>query len=102
MAEEEKLAENKEEEAKSAEAKIEPVVEEKKAEPAVRTEYKPTDYEYKSWSSGRADIPEGWERCPEYPDVIRRLKVATHKPEEPAAEAISPKLDGKGHCGCCH
>jgi len=32
------------------------------------------DYEYKSWSSGRSDIPEGWERVPGK-DLIRRLKV---------------------------
>jgi len=107
MSEEEKLAENKEE-VKPAEAKVETVKEEKKAPAEVNKEYKRTDYEYKSWSSGRA-VLEGWERCPGYPDVIRRLKVAPPKPEEPAAETkpaepvetSSSKGDKKGQCGCC-
>ena len=39
-----------------------------------KTEYKPTDYEYKSWSSG-VPVPDGWERCPGYAELIRRLKM---------------------------
>jgi hypothetical protein len=67
------------------ETKAETVKEEKNAEAEVKTEYKPTDYEYKSWSCG-VPVPDGWERCPGYADVIRRLKVALPKTEDTPAE----------------
>ncbi|MFC1874783.1 hypothetical protein ACFLY3_01320 [Chloroflexota bacterium] len=69
MTDEDKLEGKKEEEA----------VETDKAEG--KTEYKHFDYEYKSWSSGVA-VPDGWERCPGYADVIRRLKPVPSKPED--------------------
>jgi len=48
--------------------------------------HKRTDYEYKSWSSG-VPVPDGWERCPGYADVVRRLKVAPPVIEDNPAEA---------------
>jgi hypothetical protein len=85
MADEEKLEENKEEEQK-LEVKSETVKEEKKEETEKKVEYKRTDYQYKSCSRG-APVPEGWERCPGYPDVIRRLKPELLQPKEPIVEA---------------
>ena len=96
------------------ETKVETVKEEKKVEAEVKTEYKLTDYEYKGWSGG-VPVPEGWERCPGYADVIRRLKVAPPKTEDTHAEtetrdtacqkttkdnACESWVPPKG--GCCH
>jgi hypothetical protein len=50
-----------------------------------KTEYKRSDYEYKSWSGG-VPAPDGWEKCPGYADVIRRLKPVTSKPEDKPVE----------------
>ena len=39
------------------------------------SQYKLSDYEYKSWSYG-VPVPDGWERCPgDKVDVVRRLKA---------------------------
>jgi len=64
-----------------------PEVDDTKTEPVEqKTEYKRTDYEYKSWSRGIA-VPDGWERCQDHADVIRRLKVVQPKVEASPAEA---------------
>jgi len=98
-------------EAKAVEAKSEMVKEEKKVATEVKTEYKRTDYEYKSWSGG-VSVPEGWERCPGYVDVIRRLKVAPPKIEgtpakSEAKDTAKAKDDSRESWnspqgGCCH
>lgn len=80
MSDEENLEEKKEE-GEAVEAKPKAVKEEKKGETEVNTEHKRSDYEYKSWSFG-IPVPEGWERCLGYNDVIRRLKAEPPKPEE--------------------
>mgnify|MGYP001046307454 CR=1 FL=1 len=80
MSDEENLEEKKEE-SEVVEAKSEAVKEEKKGEAEVKTEHKRSNYEYKSWSFG-VPVPGGWERCPGYDDVIRRLKVEPPKPEK--------------------
>lgn len=54
-----------------------------------KKEYNRSDYEYKSWSGG-VPAPDGWERCPGYNDVIRRLKPVSPNPEA-KADKISPK-----------
>ena len=85
MTEENKIEGKKEEEAVETKAGISAekaetaAVETDKAEG--KTEYKHFDYEYKSWSGG-VSVPDGWERCPGYTDVIRRLKPVPSKPED--------------------
>ncbi|MCJ7768945.1 MAG: hypothetical protein MUO92_00490 [Dehalococcoidales bacterium] len=79
-----------------------------------KTEYKHSDYEYKSWSGG-VSVPDGWERCLGYADVIRRLKPLPSKPEdtpvktktkaascqkEAKDDTFKPLGPPKG--GCCH
>ena len=66
------------------EAQAEMAKEEKKVEAEAGVVRKPTDYEYKSWSSG-VPTPDGWEKCPGYDDVIRRVK-----PELQAGQATAP------------
>jgi hypothetical protein len=88
MTNEEKLEEKKEGEI--VEAKLKSV----KEETEKKIEYKRTDYEYKSCSRG-APVPEGWERCPGYPDVVRRLKPELLQPKEPPAET-KPKEVAEG------
>ena len=118
MIEENELEGKKEEEAVETKAGISAekagtaAVETDKAEG--KTEYKRSDYEYKSWSSGVA-VPDGWERCPGYTDVIRRLKPSVLKPEDTPVECKAeetvcqiketkddqkPSSPPRG--GCCH
>jgi hypothetical protein len=85
MTEEQKLEEETVEKTEKVETAA---VETEKAEQ--KTEYKHTDYEYKSWSSGVPTTPDGWERCPGYSDVIRRLKPVSPKPEDKPAKT-TPK-----------
>jgi len=56
--------------------------------PEKKTEYKRSDYEYKSWSGG-VSAPDGWERCAGYTDVIRRLKPVSPKPEDKPAKTTA-------------
>ncbi len=79
-----------------------------------KVEYKRSDYEYKSWSAGVA-VPDGWERCAGYADVIRRLKpVAPETEDKPvnatikntscekkAKDNIFAEPWNKPHGGCC-
>ena len=84
------------------------VEEEKKAEAKEGDKPKRFAYEYKSWSLGLS-VPEGWERCPGYDDVIRRLKVEPPEAEDIPAETESAEVvdeaprkeDNKGQCSCC-
>ena len=117
MTEENKLEDKKEEAVEtkagiSAEKTETAAVETDKAEG--KTEYKHSDYEYKSWSGG-VSVPDGWERCPGYADVIRRLKPAPSKPEDTPVKTEmkatscqkEAKEDGlepwnKPQGGCCH
>ena len=85
MTEENKLEGKKEEEAVETKAGISAAKAETAAvetdEAEGKTEYKHSDYEYKSWSGGLS-VPDDWERCPGYADVIRRLKPVPLKPED--------------------
>lgn len=78
MTEEQELEGKKEEDTVETEADMSA---EKAEAPEKKTEYKLSDYEYKSCSGG-APVPDGWERCPGYTDVIRRLKPAPPKTED--------------------
>ncbi len=79
-----------------------------------KKEYKHSDYEYKSLSSG-VSVPDGWERCPGYADVIRRLKPVPSKPVDTPVKtktkAASCQKEAKDDTlepldppdsGCCH
>ena len=56
-----------------------------------KIEYKRSDYEYRGYSGG-ISLPDGWERCPGYYDVIRRLKPAPLKTGDKLAKA-APKIE---------
>jgi hypothetical protein len=82
-----------------AEAQAEMTEEEKKVEAEANVEHSYKDYDYRGWSRG-VPVPEGWERCPDYENVIRKLKPPAPPQTEPAPAPATDKKS-ESSCGSC-
>ncbi len=89
---------NEKPEENKMEAQAETAKEEKKVEAEANVVHSYKDYEYRGWSCG-VPVPEGWERCPDYANVIRRLKPpAPPQTETPSAPAADKKNESCAPC----